>query len=106
MGRALRARQVQGDILFGFAAPGEAGEILVSGPTVTPGYLDDPEATERTIRDGWLHTGDIATIDADGFITVVDRKKDIMINSAGKNMSPANIEGAVMSAGRLIATCA
>ncbi len=72
------------------------GELLVRGPLVMRGYRSEPERTAETIDpDGWLHTGDIATIDADGYVTIVDRKKELMINSAGKNMSPANIEGAV-----------
>jgi long-subunit acyl-CoA synthetase (AMP-forming) len=65
----------------------------VRGETVTRGYLDDPEATAAAIDDdGWLHTGDVARIDEDGFVWIVDRKKELIINAAGKNMSPANIE--------------
>ncbi len=72
------------------------GELLVRGPLVMKGYRNDPEKTAETIdADGWLHTGDIATIDADGYVRIVDRKKELMINAAGKNMSPANIEGIV-----------
>jgi long-subunit acyl-CoA synthetase (AMP-forming) len=72
----------------------EDGELLVSGPLLMKGYRHDPEKTAETIdADGWLHTGDIATIDADGYVRIVDRKKELIINAAGKNMSPANIEG-------------
>jgi long-subunit acyl-CoA synthetase (AMP-forming) len=72
------------------------GELLVRGPIVTRGYLNDPERTAEAIdADGWMHTGDVATIDADGYVRIVDRKKEIIISSAGKNMSPANIENAV-----------
>jgi long-chain acyl-CoA synthetase len=72
------------------------GELLVRGPLVMKGYRNDPEKTAETIdADGWLHTGDIATIDADGYVRIVDRKKELIINASGKNMSPANIEGAV-----------
>jgi long-subunit acyl-CoA synthetase (AMP-forming) len=72
------------------------GELLVRGPIVMKGYRNDPEKTAETIdADGWLHTGDIATIDDAGYVRIVDRKKELMINAAGKNMSPANIEGTV-----------
>ncbi|MEO8888932.1 MAG: long-chain fatty acid--CoA ligase [Jatrophihabitantaceae bacterium] len=74
----------------------EDGELLVRGPLVMKGYRNDPEKTAETIdADGWLHTGDIATIDVDGYVRIIDRKKELIINAAGKNMSPANIEGAV-----------
>jgi long-chain acyl-CoA synthetase len=69
------------------------GEVLVRGATVMAGYRNQPEKTAATIdADGWLATGDIGTIDADGFLRIVDRKKELIINAAGKNMSPANIE--------------
>jgi len=72
------------------------GELLVRGPLVMKGYRNDPEKTAEAIdAEGWLHTGDIATIDADGYVRIVDRKKELLINAAGKNMSPANIEGIV-----------
>jgi long-chain acyl-CoA synthetase len=72
------------------------GELLVRGPIVMKGYRNDAEQTAEAIdADGWLHTGDIATIDADGYVRIVDRKKELMINAAGKNMSPANIEGTI-----------
>ncbi|MBM4188780.1 MAG: long-chain fatty acid--CoA ligase [Gemmatimonadetes bacterium] len=73
-------------------APGERGELMYRGPLVMMGYYNNPEATAETIRpDGWLHTGDIATMDDDGFATIVDRKKD-MILTAGFNVYPAEIE--------------
>jgi len=69
------------------------GEILVRGPNVTKRYRNDPQRTAESIdADGWLHSGDIAVADADGYLTIVDRKKEIMINSAGKNMAPTHIE--------------
>jgi long-subunit acyl-CoA synthetase (AMP-forming) len=79
------------------------GELLVRGPTVMKGYHNDPVQTAEAIDpDGWLHTGDVATIDADGYVRIVDRKKDLIINAAGKNMSPSNIETAVLAASPLI----
>ncbi|PRX46534.1 long-subunit acyl-CoA synthetase (AMP-forming) [Prauserella shujinwangii] len=72
------------------------GELLVRGPLVMKGYRNQPEKTAETIdADGWLHTGDVATIDADGFVRIVDRKKELIINASGKNLSPANIENTV-----------
>ena len=69
------------------------GEVLVRGATVMAGYRNQPEKTAETIDgDGWLHTGDIGTLSEDGFLKIVDRKKELIINAAGKNMSPANIE--------------
>ncbi|HEY2771977.1 MAG TPA: long-chain fatty acid--CoA ligase [Solirubrobacteraceae bacterium] len=69
------------------------GEVLVRGDTVMAGYRNQPQKTADTIDpDGWLQTGDIGTFDDEGFLTIVDRKKELIINAAGKNMSPANIE--------------
>jgi long-subunit acyl-CoA synthetase (AMP-forming) len=86
----------------GTALPGvelrlaDDGELLVRGPIVMKGYRNDPEKTAEAVdEDGWVHTGDIATIDPDGYVRIVDRKKELMINAAGKNMSPANIEGTI-----------
>jgi long-subunit acyl-CoA synthetase (AMP-forming) len=71
------------------------------------GYRNQPEKTAETIdEDGWLHTGDIGEIDSDGFLRLIDRKKEIIINAAGKNMSPANIEAAIKTASPLIGQAA
>jgi long-chain acyl-CoA synthetase len=79
------------------------GELLVRGDFVMLGYRNAPEKTAEAIdSDGWLHTGDIGEFDEDGFLKIVDRKKEIIINAAGKNMSPANIESALKAASPLI----
>lgn len=73
---------------------GEVGELLIRGPHVSPGYWNNPEATNDTIRDGWLHTGDLARQDEDGFYHIVGRKKDMFI-SGGENVYPVEIENAL-----------
>jgi len=79
------------------------GELLVRGPVVMRGYRHQPEKTAEAIdAEGWLHTGDIGTIDAQGFVTIVDRKKELLVNEAGKNLSPANIEMAIQASSALI----
>jgi long-chain acyl-CoA synthetase len=93
----------------GKAVPGielsiaEDGELLMKGPNVMLGYRNDHEKTAEAIdADGWLHTGDVAEIDEDGYVKIVDRKKELIINAAGKNMSPANIEQALKTSSPLI----
>ena len=74
------------------------GEILVRGPLTTPGYLSRPDLTEVLIdADGWLRTGDIGTIDADGFVSVTDRKKELVITAGGENIAPVAIESLLVA---------
>jgi long-subunit acyl-CoA synthetase (AMP-forming) len=95
VGRAIRGVEI---------VLADDGELLVRGPTVMRGYLGRPDLTAEAIDpEGWMHTGDIGEIDADGYIRVIDRKKELIINSSGKNMSPANIEGAVKACSSMIA---
>ncbi len=75
-------------------APGEPGEILLRGPGKMPGYWRNADATRATLRDGWLHTGDLGSLDDDGYLTFVDRMKDMII-SGGLNISPAEIEAVI-----------
>ncbi|MEA2341422.1 MAG: long-chain acyl-CoA synthetase [Solirubrobacteraceae bacterium] len=85
----------------------EDGELLVRGDVVMPGYRNLPDKTAEALdAAGWLHTGDIAEIDADGYVKLVDRKKELIISAAGKNMSPANIEATLKSASPLIGQAA
>ena len=76
--------------------PGEKGEVLLRAPNMMKGYLNRPDETAAAIKDGWLHTGDIAKMDADGFLYILDRKKDMII-SGGENIYPAEIEDALLN---------
>jgi long-chain acyl-CoA synthetase len=82
----------------GFAIPGsevriaDDGEILLKGPNIFQGYYKLQDESWGTVVDGWLHTGDLGSLDEDGFLTITGRKKDIIITAGGKNLTPANIE--------------
>jgi long-chain acyl-CoA synthetase len=101
-----------GEVKIGTVGPPEPGveikiaddgELLVRGDCVMRSYRNAPDKTAEAIdADGWLHTGDIGSIDEEGFLRIVDRKKEIIINAAGKNMSPANIEATIKSASPLV----
>ncbi len=88
----------------GQCAPGEMGELIIRGPHVTPGYWNNPTATAQAIRDGWLHTGDLALCDADGCYSIVGRLKDMII-SGGENIYPIEVES-VMHAHPAVAEAA
>jgi acyl-CoA synthetase (AMP-forming)/AMP-acid ligase II len=89
----VELRLVDGD--GGDVVAGARGEVLVRGPSVMAGYLDDPEATAEVLRDGWLHTGDVGEFDRDGRLRIVDRLKD-MVLVGGFNVFPAEVEHALL----------
>jgi len=73
------------------------GEVLTRGPHVMKGYWNNPRATAETIRDGWLHTGDLGRLDADGFLTITGRKKELLVLSNGKKVVPPEVEGQLLA---------
>ncbi|MEV6331208.1 AMP-binding protein [Streptomyces sp. NPDC051909] len=86
-GQAVRIMAPDGS----FLPAGQRGEVVIQGPNVMRGYLNRPEATEETLRDGWLHTGDVGVLDEDGYLRIVDRIKDMIIRG-GENIYPKEIE--------------
>lgn len=93
-GKALFPAQLKISVENRNAEVNEIGEIVVKGPMVTSGYFKRPDANTETIRDGWLYTGDLGFLDDEGFLYVVDRRKDLII-SGGENIYPAEIEGVI-----------
>ncbi|WP_101068205.1 class I adenylate-forming enzyme family protein [Roseovarius salinarum] len=97
VGRAQSLVEVAiGDEAGRVLPPGETGEIMVRGDPVMPGYWQNPQATRKALRDGWLMTGDVGRIDADGYVTLHDRSKDVII-SGGTNVYPREVEEALLS---------
>ena len=97
VGRAQSAVEVAiSDGAGGFAPPGQAGEVMVRGDPVMPGYWNNPEATAKTLVNGWLMTGDIGVLDEDGYLTLKDRSKDLII-SGGANIYPREVEEALLA---------
>lgn len=92
---SMRLESVGRPILNTGVRIAEDGEILVQGELVMKGYWNNDKATAETIKDGWLHTGDIGVIDDDGHLRITDRKKDIIVNSGGDNIAPQRVEGIV-----------
>jgi long-chain acyl-CoA synthetase len=82
------------DVKLAPGADGDVGELLIRGPNVVPGYWNKPEATAETFVDGWLHTGDVARLDDEGFVQILDRKKD-MVNRGGENVYCVEVENAL-----------
>ncbi|MBU1699412.1 MAG: long-chain fatty acid--CoA ligase [Candidatus Eisenbacteria bacterium] len=89
---------------IGECAPGEEGELIVRGPQIMQGYYNNPEETAQALRNGWLHTGDLAMMDEDGFVTIVGRKKD-MILASGYNIYPDEIDSILMEHPAITEAC-
>jgi long-chain acyl-CoA synthetase len=84
----------------------EDGEVICRGGNVFVGYLNAPDKTAETLQDGWLHSGDIGVLDDDGYLRIVDRKKELIITAGGKNISPANLEAALKTVALVGQACA
>lgn len=103
-GRPLLPTEIRIEVDGRVAAAGEVGEICVRGPSVTPGYLNRPDATAQAIREGWLHTGDIGRIDEEGCLFVLDRRSDLIVSGA-ENVYPAEVESVLMSHADISEAC-
>lgn len=95
-GRPLYPNELRIAGARGDAAAGEEGEILVRGPVVMAGYVGRPDETARAVVDGWLHTGDIGKVDAEGYLHVLDRRDDLIV-TGGENVYPAEVEAALLA---------
>jgi len=94
--RSIKPGTVGTPVVGAEVALAEDGEVICRGDIVSPGYLNDPEKTAETFdAEGWLHTGDIGVLDEEGYLRIVDRKKELIITAGGKNISPANLEAAL-----------
>ncbi|MDQ0191003.1 o-succinylbenzoate--CoA ligase [Alicyclobacillus cycloheptanicus] len=103
-GRPLLPTEVEIRVEGRRAKPGEEGEIVVRGPTVTPGYFNRPDATAAAFEDGWFHTGDIGRMDEEGYLYVLDRRSDLIISGA-ENVYPAEVESVLMSHDAIVEAC-
>lgn len=95
-GKPLYPNEIRIDVDGRAATSDEPGEILVRGPIVTAGYINRPEETARALAGGWLHTGDIGRLDADGYLYILDRRSDLIV-SGGENVYPAEVEAALLA---------
>ncbi len=84
------------DVLGNEVRPGDPGELLIKGPNIVKGYFNQPEATQKALKEGWLHTGDVARIDDEGYVFIVDRMKDMIVRG-GENIYSIEVESVLNS---------